>query len=110
MTVVIAIGCAALAACFYAAAVAGEHGAVRAVRSGQLLSVRELGTVVRSRRWQVGALLGVVGGGLHITALSLAPLEIVQPIGVLSLVLTVLVGSRASGSAVTLRVRVAIVA
>lgn len=110
MTVVIAIGCAALAACFYAAAVAGEHGAVRAVRSGRLLSVRELGTVVRSRRWQVGALLGVVGGGLHITALSLAPLEIVQPIGVLSLVLTVLVGSRAGGVAAGPRVRGAVVA
>ena len=110
MTVIIAIGCAALAACFYAAAVAREHGAVRAASSAQLLGVRELGTVIRSRRWQVGALLGAVGAGLHITALSLAPLEIVQPIGVLSLVLTVVVGSRASGSAVAPVVRVAVVA
>src|SRR5882757_2148207 len=108
MNTIIAIGCAALAACCYAAAVAREHSAVRGAGSGRLLSTRELGSVVRSRRWQVGALLGVAGGGLHITALSLAPLVIVQPIGVLSLVVTVLAGSRTSGVAVAPVVRAAV--
>jgi glycosyltransferase involved in cell wall biosynthesis len=109
MNTIIAIGCAALAACCYAAAVAREHSAVRAAGSGRLLSARELVSVLRSRRWQVGALLGVAGGGLHITALSLAPLVIVQPIGVLSLVMTVLVGFRTRGIAVAPVVRAAVV-
>jgi glycosyltransferase involved in cell wall biosynthesis len=54
--------------------------------------VKSLRRVVRSPRWLGGTLLGITGAGLHATALSLAPLAIVQPIGVLSLVVTVLIG------------------
>jgi glycosyltransferase involved in cell wall biosynthesis len=95
--ILIAIGCAALAACFFAAAVRLQHGAVRATNVGESLGVSTLGRVVRTPRWLGGTALAVTGSALHITALSLAPLAIVQPIGVLSLVLTVLPGARANG-------------
>jgi glycosyltransferase involved in cell wall biosynthesis len=90
---VLAIALALLGACFFAGSVALQHDAVRAQRDG----VARLSRLARSRTWQAGALLGVAGSALHLTALSLAPLAVVQPLGVLSLVLTVLAG-RATAS------------
>ncbi|SEO75860.1 glycosyltransferase [Amycolatopsis saalfeldensis] len=99
---VLAIALALLGACFFAGSVSLQHDAVRAQRNGAVRLTR----LARSRTWQAGALLGVAGTGLHLTALSLAPLAIVQPLGVLSLVLTVLAG-RATA---TRRVRIAALA
>lgn len=99
---VLAIALALVGACFFAGSVALQHDAVRAQRNGAV----RLARLARSRTWQAGALLGVAGTGLHLTALSLAPLAIVQPLGVLSLVLTVLAG-RATA---TRRVRIAALA
>lgn len=92
----VAIACAMVAAWFFAAAVGMQHDAVRATR--------RLGLAVRSPRWLTGTLLALIGSGLHLTALSLAPLAIVQPIGVLSLVLTVI----RRGDAQVPRVRLAV--
>jgi glycosyltransferase involved in cell wall biosynthesis len=109
-TVVFAIGFAVLAACCFAGAIVLQHGAVRAANTGEFLGLRALGRAIRSRRWLAGAGLAVTGTGLHVTALSLAPLVIVQPIGVVGLVLTVLLGARARGTAVTSRTRAAVAA
>jgi glycosyltransferase involved in cell wall biosynthesis len=79
----LAIACAVVAACCFAGSVALQHGAVR--EAGPSLSLRR---VVRQPRWLAGTFLGVAAASLHVTALSLAPLVIVQPIGVLSLVVT----------------------
>jgi hypothetical protein len=87
MTILVAIGLAALAACCFTGSVRLQHSAVRAVNPGESLSIRSLGRVIRSRRWFAGTALAVTGSGLHVVALSLAPLVVVQPIGVLSLVL-----------------------
>ena len=94
----VAIACAVAAAWFFASAVGMQHDAVRATS--------RLGLAVRSPRWMGGTLLALIGSGLHLTALSLAPLAIVQPIGVLSLVLTVI----RRGDAVVPRVRLAVIA
>ena len=107
-TVVFAVAFAVLAACCFAGAVVLQHGAVRAANAGESLGLRALGRAIRSRRWLAGAGLAVTGTGLHVTALSLAPLVIVQPIGVVGLVLTVLLGARARGVAVTPRTRAAV--
>jgi len=91
----IAILLAVLAAGCFAGSVALQHGAVQAVSDGTSLGIRAWRRMVRSPRWLGGTALGVTGAALHATALSLAPLVIVQPIGVLSLVVTVLLGRRA---------------
>ena len=106
--IIIAIGCAAAAACCFAGAATLQHGAIRASGCGESLGLRALGRVIQSRRWLAGAGLAVTGSGLHATALSQAPLVIVQPIGVLSLVLTVVLGARVRGVAVTPGVRAAV--
>src|SRR5437764_2608613 len=90
----LALACALLAAAFFAGSVLLQHGAVRAAHPRGNLGLRTLGHVVRTRGWLGGTLLAVIGAALHLTALSLAPLAIVQPLGVLSLVLTVLVTGR----------------
>ncbi|WP_020660531.1 glycosyltransferase [Amycolatopsis benzoatilytica] len=82
----LAIVLAAAAACFFAAAVRLQH---RSVQTADATGLRFAGAVLRNPRWLGGTSLAVLGGALHLTALSLAPLAIVQPIGVLSLVLTV---------------------
>jgi glycosyltransferase involved in cell wall biosynthesis len=66
-------------------------------------AVQEVGAklrVIRSPRWLIGTGIAVLGTVLHVIALAMAPLVIVQPIGVLSLVLTVLIGSRFNALAV----------
>jgi glycosyltransferase involved in cell wall biosynthesis len=79
----VAVALALVAACFFAAGVRLQHRSVQTTAA--------LGAVVRSPSWLGGTAFAVAGSALHLTALSLAPLAIVQPIGVLSLVLTVLV-------------------
>src|SRR5690349_21634229 len=101
MTLLLAIGCAAIAACCFAGAATLQHGAVRNWAAGESLGLRAIRNMIRCRRWQAGTGLAVTGSGLHVTALSQAPLVIVQPIGVLSLVVTVLLGTRAGLAAGT---------
>lgn len=108
MTSLLAIGCAAIAACCFAGAATLQHGAVRVWSAGGSLGLRAIGRMIRCRRWQAGTGLAVTGSGLHVTALSQAPLVIVQPIGVLSLVVTVLLSTRAGGLIVGRNVRVAV--
>jgi hypothetical protein len=108
MTLLLAICCAAIAACCFAGAATLQHGAVRVCSAGGSLGLRAIRQMIRSRHWQAGTGLAVTGSGLHVTALSQAPLVIVQPIGVLSLVLTVLLGTRASGRAAGPGVRAAV--
>jgi glycosyltransferase involved in cell wall biosynthesis len=93
------IGFAILAACCYALAAALQHGAVTTVSddSGRL-RLAQLKALVRQPRWLLGMLSVAGGAGLHVVSLSLAPLSIVQPIGVLSIGLTAVFAARTSGA------------
>ncbi|MGV9293942.1 glycosyltransferase [Amycolatopsis sp. NPDC003676] len=82
----VAIALAVLAACFFAAAVRFQH---RSVETADGTGLRAVSAVLRNPIWLGGTSLAVLGSALHLIALSLAPLAVVQPIGVLSLVLTV---------------------
>jgi glycosyltransferase involved in cell wall biosynthesis len=86
----LAIVLAVVAACCFAAAVHLQHRTVRTTRASR---------VVLDPRWLAGGALAATGAGLHICALTLAPVTVVQPIGVLSLVVTALVTRRARRAA-----------
>ncbi|WP_156892886.1 hypothetical protein [Actinokineospora enzanensis] len=90
------IACAVVAACLFAAGVTMQHRAVTATGAGR----RVVGAVVRTPGWLVGIGLGMVGGGLHVVALTFAPVAVVEPVGVLGLVLIVVVGARTRGERV----------
>ena len=57
---------------------------------GQL---RAAAALVRDRAWLVGAGQAGLGGALHVVALTLAPITLVQPIGVLAVPTTVIAGA-----------------
>jgi drug/metabolite transporter (DMT)-like permease len=84
------------AGCFAGAAVL-QHGAVtagsapgEADRSGKVLSLRGLREITRRPGWLAGLALAGGGSVLHATALVLAPLSVVQPLGVLAVPIAVL--------------------
>ncbi|MDO5618808.1 DMT family transporter [Kocuria sp.] len=92
----IAVGLAVLSAVGLAC---GTHLQSVAVvsRSDGKLSLHQFLHILRSPRWTVG--LGLLGFGtvFNVAALSLAPVTVVQPIGVLGLVITTVLHSRHVG-------------
>jgi hypothetical protein len=91
----IALGiCLAIAsACCYALAAACQHAAVHTVTHDGRLTWPQLRTLLAQRRWLLGLLALSCGGALHAAALSVAPLVVVQPAGVLAISLTALLAT-----------------
>jgi drug/metabolite transporter (DMT)-like permease len=93
----LAIVLAMLGAMCFAGAAVLQHGAVSARsdsrsddRPGKAISLRGLGEIARRPGWLAGLALAASGSGLHAVALVLAPLSVVQPIGVLAVPIAVL--------------------
>ncbi|MFZ1285133.1 MAG: DMT family transporter [Propionicimonas sp.] len=61
---------------------------------GSKLSGKQLVAVLRNPQWLGGLLLTGVGAGLQVVALLMAPLTVVQPIGVLAVPWTILLAAR----------------
>src|SRR4051794_653486 len=85
-----AIGLAAAAACCFAGTVHLQHSAVHRATTGPVLRLRSVRTILRTPGWYAGLGLAGLGAVLHLLALTMAPIAVVQPIGVLTLVLTVM--------------------
>lgn len=90
----LAIALAALGAVFFGLASVRQHRAVRAsVSSGRTTLREQLRAGLRLLRqpaWLLGAGQATLGGVLHVVALALAPITLVQPVGVLAVPVTVL--------------------
>lgn len=89
----LAVGLAAAGACCFAGTVLLQHRAVHQAtpgREGRALGLPAVRTILSTPGWYAGIGLAVLGAVLHALALTMAPLAVVQPIGVLTLVLTVL--------------------
>lgn len=102
MQTVAAITAAVVAAVLFALSARLQHAAVTDVGTVTAGLHRWLARALRSRLWVTGAALGLLAMALHIGALALAPVPIVQPLGALTLVVVVLAdghGSRASVAA-----------
>ena len=91
----LAIGLAAAGACCFAGTVHLQHRAVHQAATGPVLGLPGIRTILRTPGWYAGIGLAGLGAGLHVLALTMAPLAVVQPIGVLTLVLTVLLARTA---------------
>lgn len=94
-----AVALAALGALFFGLASVRQHGAVHAsaVPGGSGLQARVVAglRLVRQPAWLLGAGQAGLGGGLHVAALALAPITLVQPIGVLAVPVSVLAAAAA---------------
>ena len=92
---------AALGACLFAVGASLQQQAVSRHRTGVSLPLRSFLTVVRTRTWLLGELSSGGGSFLHALALGLAPLSVVQPVGVLALGLTTIINARHTGQRLT---------
>jgi glycosyltransferase involved in cell wall biosynthesis len=90
----LAIALAVAAAGCFAVAAWLQQDAVRKIVAGGTLRLDGWARIVRAPRWVTGFGLTAIGAGLHAAALSLAPLVVVQPIGVLAIALTTLLATR----------------
>jgi glycosyltransferase involved in cell wall biosynthesis len=86
----LAVALAAGGAVCFALAARTQHDAVRSTGTPRLA------VLLRHRGWLAGAVLLLVGSGLHAVALGLAPLTVVQPVGVLAIGVTALLGGRSA--------------
>jgi drug/metabolite transporter (DMT)-like permease len=89
------IALAVVAAFFFAGAAVLQHRAVAAEpdRGPGTLSMRGLRDVSRRPGWQLGLVLAAGGSTLHAIALVLAPLSVVQPVGVLAVPIAVVLAA-----------------
>ncbi|HEY3750463.1 MAG TPA: glycosyltransferase [Pseudonocardiaceae bacterium] len=94
----LAIALAMVAACCFAVAAWLQQDAVRTVTDGAGLRLAGWARMARAPRWVTGFGLAALGAILHAGALSLAPLVVVQPIGVLAIALTTLLSTRSTGA------------
>ncbi len=85
----LAVLLAVVGAVFFAFAARFQHDAVRATE-GNLRVLELLGRP----RWLAGLALLVAGAGLHAVALGMAPLSVVQPVGVLAIGVTAVLDGR----------------
>lgn len=93
----LAVALAVLGAGCFAGAAALQHGAVHAVAGGAGLRGGALRDLVARRGWLGGLALAGAGTALHGTALVLAPLSVVQPVGVLAVPMAVAVTALRAG-------------
>jgi multidrug transporter EmrE-like cation transporter len=92
------LGVAVLAASALNVSYLMQHvGSASAPRITARHPVRTLRGLLRSRLWIAGLAFGLTGWGLHIGALSLAPLSLVQSFGAAGLVLAALASVRVLG-------------
>lgn len=89
----LAVAVAALGAVLFGLAAVHQHGAVLTTMGGAPTGLREnvrsFSRLLRNRAWLVGSIESLLAGGLHVVALALAPITLVQPIGVLAVPVTV---------------------
>lgn len=92
----LAVALAALGAVCFACAATLQHRAVDDITTGPgaTMTLRRLRALVSRPGWLAGLGLSVAGGGLHLAALTGAPLSVVQPVGVLAVPIAVLLGAR----------------
>jgi drug/metabolite transporter (DMT)-like permease len=83
------IALAVVAAFCFAGAAVLQHRAVSADPGSSTLSLRGLRDVTRRPGWLLGLVLAAGGSLLHAVALVLAPLSVVQPVGVLAVPIAV---------------------
>ncbi len=92
--IALAVFLTAVGACGYAVGARLQHGAVHETIGDRGLRLRDQLRLVRNPRWLAGLVSLGTGVVLHVCALGLAPLSVVQPVGVLALPITVLLTVR----------------
>lgn len=102
MPIVTAIALAVAASILFALGTSIQHGSVAHHiaaddPASRAIGLRRLLALLRNRRWLGGLGLILAGAVMHITALTLAPVTVVQPVGILAVVWSVLLAAKLHG-------------
>jgi hypothetical protein len=90
----LAITLAVLGACCNAVSARLQHGGLSESTDERGLRLATMLRLARQPLWLAGIAIAAAGAGLHATALGLAPLSVVQPIGILAFALTTVMSVR----------------
>ncbi|MFI9380560.1 DMT family transporter [Kutzneria sp. NPDC052558] len=90
----LAIALAVLGACCNAVSARLQHGGLSESTDERGLRLATVLRLARQPLWLAGIAIAAAGAGLHATALGLAPLSVVQPIGILAFALTTVMSVR----------------
>jgi drug/metabolite transporter (DMT)-like permease len=97
----LAIAAAVVASVMFGAAAVFQQRAIQMAtghaEAEATLSVRQLLALFRIPRWRTGLFLIAGGTALHVVALALAPLKVIQPIGVIAVPAAVILASAYAG-------------
>lgn len=89
-----------------------QHGAVDASLAGNAdkkrMGLKDLLQAIRSPRWVMGLFFIGMSAVLQITALTMAPVSLVQPVGLLAFPWSVLLAARATRTPITLPIGLAV--
>lgn len=99
MTIALAISLAVIGSLCNAWASILQHDAVEVTLTkdddtSRRISVRRMLVLLRTPRWLVGVTMIALGAVFHIVAITLAPITLVQPVGVLAVVFTIVMAAR----------------
>lgn len=95
--VVIAIGLAVVASfCFAIGAILQHHGIGNSAGESESndLTIGRFKSMLRDRWWLGGSLIVALGALMHLIGVSLAPVSVVQPIGILAVPISVIITAR----------------
>lgn len=88
------VAAAVIGAWFIAIGAAAQEQPATAADGGVVGRMHLVWQLLRNPRWVIGGIVTVVGMGLHLAALTTAPLTIVQPLGISGLLVAVWVAAR----------------
>lgn len=115
MNIPLAIGLQVLSSFLFASGATLQHLGVKstfapgATASSNKLTLMGLLRLFLIPKWLLGLLCVLAGAGLHLWALTMAPVAVVQPVGILAVPWSVLLASRIHGHQIPLRVWRAVV-
>lgn len=92
----LAIALAVIASISFASGAAAQHRGVDATVEihDRALTPRRMLQLIRTPVWLLGLFLVVLGAAIHIVALKLAPLTVIQPVGILAVPISVLISMK----------------
>ncbi|GAB3623919.1 hypothetical protein GCM10027418_20030 [Mariniluteicoccus endophyticus] len=99
----LAIGLVLIASFCFAGGAVGQFAAVGKVKGGDgertddAMSVEQFLALLTNLRWLGSTALIGLGAALHLVALNMAPVTVIQPVGILAVVWSVLLSSRIYG-------------
>lgn len=110
MGIALAIGLQVISSFLFASGATLQHLGVKSTfdptgrQSSNKLTIGGLLRLFLIPKWLLGLLCVLVGAGLHLVALSMAPVAVVQPVGILAVPWSVILASRIHGHKVSMRI------